>query len=194
MNEDNASFLHSIPSEERWTLFLDRDGVINRRKPDDYVKRWEEFEFLPGVPEAIASLGTRFARIIVVTNQQGIGKGLMTHADADLIHDRMRSAVARAGGEIHGVYVAPHLSHEDPGLRKPALGMAHAAARDFPDIAFARALMVGDSATDLAFGRAAGMRTILIGTLSELPIEEQQLADAAFDSLASLAGYLERGA
>ena len=75
-----------INPEENWTLFLDRDGVINRRLPGAYVQHWDQFEFLPGVLPALSILANYFAHLIIVTNQQGIGKGLMTESDLQKIH------------------------------------------------------------------------------------------------------------
>ena len=145
-----------------WTLFLDRDGVINRRLPGAYVQEWSTFEFLPGVEGAIAQFTKCFDRIIVVTNQQGIGKGLMTLEDLQEIHDRMQAAIDHAGGRIDAVYACPDLAKNDPPRRKPNIGMALDAEADFPDIDFTRAVMVGDSASDLEFGRRLGMLLVLI--------------------------------
>ncbi|MFN3299660.1 MAG: HAD-IIIA family hydrolase, partial [Sediminibacterium sp.] len=64
-----------------WTLFLDRDGVLNYEKKEDYIRNWDEFNFYTGVPESIKLLNGLFGRLVIVTNQKGIGKGLMTHAD-----------------------------------------------------------------------------------------------------------------
>ena len=102
-----------------WTLFLDRDGVINRRIVDGYVTRWEEFEFLPGVLEAIKILSERFKYIFVITNQQGVGKGLMTMEQVDDIHDKMCTEVESCGGLIDGILVCPRLSTDPDNYRKP---------------------------------------------------------------------------
>ena len=86
--------------DKSWTLFLDRDGVINVRFPGDYVKRVEEFEFLPGVKQAIAKFSSLFGRIIIVTNQQGISRGVYSHEDLKAIHDHMKSEIEKAGGKL----------------------------------------------------------------------------------------------
>ena len=86
--------------QEGWTLFLDRDGVINRRIIDGYVTSWEEFEFLPGVLDAMELLAGKFRYIMVITNQQGVGKGLMTMEQVDAIHDRMCLEIEAHGGRI----------------------------------------------------------------------------------------------
>ncbi len=147
-----------------WTLFLDRDGVINVRLVDDYVKNSGEFEFISGSPEAIAQLSKKFGRTVVVTNQQGIGKGLMTETDLAQIHDKMKDGVTEVGGKIDAAYHAPNLASENSSLRKPDTGMAVLARRDFPLINYQKSVMVGDSDSDIAFGIACGMQTVFIGT------------------------------
>ena len=138
------------------TLFLDRDGVINRLRPDDYVKNWEEFEFMPGMLDRLARWSGRFRRILVVTNHRGVGKGIMSLDDLNRIHDRMIEEIERHGGRIDRVYFCTALSPDDPN-RKPQTGMAQQARIDFPDIDFARSLMIGDSESDRQFARNAGM-------------------------------------
>ncbi len=139
------------------TLFLDRDGVINRHRPHDYVKNWEEFEFLPGVLDDLARLARRFKRIIVVTNQRGVAKGLMSEETLHDIHRRMKVEIERHGGRVDAVYTCTDLSDESVN-RKPNIGMALQARRDFPEIDFSKSLMIGDSASDIEFGRKAGMK------------------------------------
>jgi histidinol-phosphate phosphatase family protein len=149
--------------DKSWTLFLDRDGVINVRFPGDYVKRVEDFEFLPGVKQAIAKFSSLFGRIVVVTNQQGIARGLYSHEDLKEIHDHMQSEIEKAGGKIDAVYYAPELDSENSPMRKPGNGMALAAKKDFPEIDFSKAVMVGDSESDMVFGKSAGMRIVFLG-------------------------------
>ena len=144
------------------SLFLDRDGVINRRIPDGYVKTWDAFEFLPGVPEAMKRLAKRFGRIIVVSNQQGIGKGLMTEQDLERIHSSMVRQIEGSRGRIDLVLHSPHRKEEDSPMRKPGIGMALEAKKIFPEIEFGKSVMAGDSESDLLFGRNAGMKTVLI--------------------------------
>ena len=146
-----------------WTLFLDRDGVINQRLPGDYVKRVEEFEFLPGALEAIRGLSQRFGVVVVVTNQQGIGKGIMTTNDLLEIHKVMRQKVSEAGGRLDNVYFCPELASADPECRKPNTGMGLQAKKDFPEIEFTRSVMVGDSPSDMEFGQRLDMHTVYIG-------------------------------
>ena len=160
------------------TLFLDRDGVINRLRPDDYVKNWEEFEFMPGMLDRLARWSGRFRRILVVTNQRGVGKGIMSLDDLNRIHDRMIEEIERHGGRIDRVYFCTALSPDDPN-RKPQTGMAQQARIDFPDIDFARSLMIGDSESDRQFARNAGMAFLPaeeIDCLGQLPTHSAFLA------------------
>lgn len=155
--------LKSLNIDKTWTLFLDRDGVINRRIVDDYVKKWEEFEFLEGVLDAIKIFNEKFGRIVVVTNQQGIGKGLMRIEDLELIHKNMVYEITYFKGRIDKAYFSPYLASENHPTRKPNIGMALQAQKDFPEIDFSKSLMIGDSKSDIEFGKNAGMKTIFIG-------------------------------
>lgn len=148
---------------QSWTLFLDRDGVINQRLEGDYVKSIDEFQFLESVPKAIANFNAIFGKVVIVTNQQGIGKGLMTEKDLEKVHEYMRNQIELAGGKIDQVYHCPELAQNNPECRKPNPGMAHAARKDFPQIDFERSVMVGDSESDMEFGDRLGMKTVFIG-------------------------------
>ena len=151
------------------TLFLDRDGVLNRRLIDDYVKRPEEFEWLPGVLTALRWLRPRYRRMVVVTNQQGVGKGWMSEGDLTAVHEKMRREAASAGVTFDGVYVCTALAAAQDPCRKPAPGMAFQARADFPDIDFTQSVMVGDSPSDMSFGHDLGMRCIGIGERVDVP-------------------------
>ncbi len=179
--------LKNLGISKSWTLFLDRDGVINRRLVDDYVKSWGEFEFLPGVPEALARFSGQFGHILVVTNQQGIGKGLMSAGELDEIHQNMLNAVKIAGGRIDKIYVCPHLKEQRPFCRKPQVGMGLQARKDFPQIDFKKSVMAGDSVSDLRFGRRLGMKTVLISTGCQIAREHPALVDFCFGSLTEFA-------
>lgn len=146
------------------TLFLDRDGVINVRIVDGYVTRPEEFVLLPGVLEALRLLRPRFDRIILVSNQQGIGKGLFSLEDLDRVHTYMQSLFAAQGTPLDAIYVCPHLASEHCACRKPNIGMALQAKNDFPEIDLAKSIMVGDSLSDMQFARNAGMIPVSVGS------------------------------
>ena len=170
--------------DKSWTLFLDRDGVINRRLPGDYVKSWEEFEFLPGVKESLAKLSGIFGRIIIVTNQQGIGKGLMTEEGLKEIHQKMITEVEAAGGRIDAVYHCPGLAKDNPPCRKPNPGMGLQAQQDFPEIVFNKSVMVGDSPSDMEFGTSLGMNCLYVG-------EEKIISLKQYKSIDKLQGIFE---
>lgn len=146
-------------SEKYETLFLDRDGVINVHRIDDYVKSWDEFEFLPGVLDALPLLSKYFKHIFIVTNQRGIGKGIMKKEELLVIHQRMKDEIENRGGRIDQIYYCTDLSNESQN-RKPNTGMALQAKKDFPDIEFEKSIMIGDSLLDMEFGNRLGMKTI----------------------------------
>lgn len=154
--------LSNLHIDTSWTLFLDRDGVINTRLHNDYVKHWIEFEFIHGVHDALKKCNPLFGKIVVVTNQQGIAKRLYRVEDLELIHKNMLYEVAYHGGRIDKVYFSPYLHAENHPTRKPGIGMALQAKEDFPEIDFAKSIMVGDSMSDMEFGRRAGMKTVFI--------------------------------
>jgi len=154
--------LKTLHIDKSWTLFLDRDGVINKKLENDYVKHWIEFEFIEGSIDAIKYLATVFGKIVVVTNQQGIGKRLYRIEDLELIHKNMQYEIAYHGGKIDKVYFSPHLHAENHPTRKPGIGMALNAQKDFPEIDFSKSVIIGDSMSDMEFGRNAGMKTVYI--------------------------------
>ncbi len=149
--------------DKSWTLFIDRDGVINKRRVDDYVKSWKEFEFLPGVLESMKIFAEIFGKIIVVTNQQGIGKGLMTEKTLHEIHKKMCNEIEKAGGKVDAVFYCPDLKNKAGNCRKPAIKMFENAKNRFPEIIPEKSLMIGDSESDILFGKNAGMLTTFIG-------------------------------
>ena len=145
------------------TLFLDRDGVVNRWLPGDYVRSWDMFAFLPGILECLRKWAARFKHIILVSNQRAVGKGKMTREDLDAIHALMLSEIEAAGGRIDAIYTCAELDEAHP-MRKPQPGMFLAACRDYPDIVPARSLMLGDSDIDREFAANCGMPFVLMET------------------------------
>lgn len=169
--------------DSSWTLFLDRDGVINTWRPDDYVKNENEFEWIEGSKEAIKTLSKLFDRVLVVTNQQGIGKGLMTEYDLEKIHWKMQNELEAVGGRIDRIYYCPYLAEQKPKCRKPDIGMALQAKEDFPEILFDKSIIVGDSKSDIEFGKKLGMCTIRVAHDNVNKGEDlkiKNLADLAF--------------
>ena len=182
--------MHDLSFDQRWTLFLDRDGVINRRIVGGYVKLWEEFMFLDGALEALRVFSGVFGRIVVVSNQQGIGKGLMALEDVLQINTRMVLEIEGQGGRIDKVYFSPHLEEKGHPDRKPGIGMALSAREDFPEIDFHRSVMVGDSPSDMKFGRNIGAVNVFIGQPDDLSVPEN-LYDLRYPSLLEFANNLK---
>lgn len=163
-----------------WTLFLDRDGVINVRIIDGYVTKIEEFEFLPNVIEALKIFKEKFKYIIVATNQQGVGKGIMKFEDVETVHQFMVKQVADNGGKIDKVYFCPQLKSVPDNYRKPSPKMAYFAKNDFPDIDLSKSIMIGDMNSDIEFGKNAGMKTIFIGD-NELKLTPDDRFETLYD-------------
>jgi D-glycero-D-manno-heptose 1,7-bisphosphate phosphatase len=149
-------------------VFLDRDGVINVEK--EYLHRVEDFEFLPGVPQALRFLQEAGFLLIVVTNQSGVARGYYSLEAVDTLHRHLQDTLEPHGVAVDGFYVCPH--HPDHGdgehtlecsCRKPLPGMIEKAVSDFR-IDPARSFLVGDKLSDIAAGRAAGCRCFLVRT------------------------------
>lgn len=178
--------------DDSWTLFIDRDGVINRRIPNDYVVVWEQFAFLEGVLDAIQYFAGRFKHIFIVTNQQGIGKGLMSEVELAILHHKMLTAIEAAGGRVDRVYYCPSIRTDNDPMRKPAPGMGLLAKVDYPDVDFSKAIMAGDTQPDMEFGRNLNMITALIaenGTFEEV---DQAFVDLRFMGLKEFAAALKK--
>ena len=166
----------AVLASDAHTLFLDRDGVINRWLPGDYVRSWEQFVFLPGILESLRKWALHFKHVIVVSNQRGVGKGTMTQEELDKVHARMLSEIKAAGGRIDAIYTCTELEKDHP-MRKPQPGMFLAACRDYPDIAPERSLMLGDSEYDREFAANCGMPFVLMDT-ADLTLRFQEAASS----------------
>ena len=154
--------ISDLKIDKNWTLFLDRDGVINVRLLDDYVKNWDEFIFIEGVLEAIKGFSQIFNYIFIVTNQQGIGKKIMTIDDFNFINNKMLKTISQYGGKIDKVFFCPHLKEQNCICRKPKTGMITDAKREFPDIDLTKSILAGDTSSDIQMGKNAGLFTALI--------------------------------
>jgi D-glycero-D-manno-heptose 1,7-bisphosphate phosphatase len=169
--------------------FLDRDGVINKKPSEgQYVTRWEEMQFLPGVPEAIALLTGAGYGVFVVSNQRCVAKGLLTPRELESIHQRMCQDLADAGAIITKVYYCPHEKQPPCSCRKPAPGMLLTAARTH-DLDLTSSWMIGDSDIDVEAGKIAGCKTVRIAKLDEVgnggaDLSAQSLLDAVHQLLA----------
>lgn len=175
--------------DQDWTLFLDRDGVINHEKNEDYIRHWGEFEFYKESLAALPLLAKKFSKIIITTNQKGIGKGLMTHADLAHIHEQMTQRIIEVGGRIDAIYYCADLDNNSIN-RKPQAGMAFQAKADFPGIDLQKSIMVGNRMSDMEFGRNAGMHTVYLATTHpEAPYPDTKIDDR-FDHLFQFAQAL----
>lgn len=170
-------------------LFLDRDGVINVRKMGGYIQNYEEFRFIDGVKQALRIFNKIFSHIFVVTNQQGIGKKLMTEEDFQLLTEKMLEEIRNTGGRIDKVYHCPDLKGTSSPNRKPNVGMAFMATRDYPQIVFSHSIMIGDGNSDMLFGKRCGMTTVFIDNKTGESVDEE-LIDYRFDSLIDFANFL----
>jgi D-glycero-D-manno-heptose 1,7-bisphosphate phosphatase len=168
--------------DKSWTLFLDRDGVINREKKDDYIYTPDEFEFYEGTMEAMTTFSKRFNKVIIVTNQRGVEKGLMSLENLQDVHDHMTNALTEAGATIAKIYYCTSLENSHPN-RKPQPGMALQAKNDFPEIDFSTSIMVGNNLSDMEFGRNAGMYTVFVKTTSHDIHLPHPSIDLAFNDL-----------
>jgi D-glycero-D-manno-heptose 1,7-bisphosphate phosphatase len=176
----------AVPNRVR-TVFLDRDGILNEKMPEGlYVTRWEDFRVLPGVPEALRRLNEAGLRVIVVSNQRGIALGVYTAADVEAIHAAFQRRLNAADARVDAFFICPH----DKGqcnCRKPLPGLFEQAVAKFPGITAARSAIIGDSLSDIEFGRRLGMTTIFIDGDPERRKsgagEAANLADLRFASL-----------
>ena len=145
-------------------IFLDRDGIINRKLPEDhYVRTPSEFEILPDVAPALAIMRDLGFTLVVVTNQRGIARGMMTEDDLIKVHQFMNSLLTRSGVELQSIYYCPHDRDDHCYCRKPAPGMILEAAKDL-DIDLSSSYMVGDSASDIEAGKNAGVKSVRISS------------------------------
>jgi len=168
--------------DRSWTLFLDRDGVINEENVGSYITTVEEFRFCKGSLASISQLTELFGKIVVVTNQRGVGRGIMTIDDLKGIHQHMNEQIAAEGGKIDKIYACTALDDNDHN-RKPNTGMAVQATEDYPEIDLKRSVMVGNNLSDMEFGKKAGMHTVFL-TSTHKPYDlPHDLIDEQFSSL-----------
>lgn len=183
-------------------IFLDRDGVINRKAPEgSYIVRWEDFHFLPGIVEAVAEINSADFQVIVITNQRCVAKGLISRTDLDILHQRMSDFLAKRGARIDAIYCCPHEVDVHCRCRKPAPGMLLDAANDH-HLELAGSWIIGDSEIDIQAGRSAGCKTALLqdvnGTISKgSPIADygaDLIGNSAVDLVSRILNYRKQGA
>ena len=175
--------------DTEWTLFLDRDGVINYEKQNDYIHNWSEFTFYEGVLEAMKIFSKKFKHIVIVTNQRGIGKGVTKEEDVQYIHKKMKTVVEDNGGRIDAIYYCKDVDSSSV-CRKPNTGMAMQAVKDISTIDLTKALMIGNTLSDMQFGKNLGISTIFLPTTRpEVNVDDEHI-DAVFPSLIAFANNL----
>ncbi len=174
--------------DKSWSLFLDRDGVINDEKHMDYIHKWEEFKFYDGVKKAMQIFNKKFGRIFIVTNQRGVAKGLTKIHDLEDIHKNMLKELEDAGGRVDKIYFCPDM--ESPN-RKPNPGMGLQAQKDFPEIDFSKSIMVGNTLSDMKFGRNLNIaiNIFLPTTRKDVDLKHEDI-DLVFNDLFSVSGAL----
>ncbi len=143
-------------------VFLDRDGVIIENR-HDYVKSWDEVQFLPGALEALRQLSETSYRIVMVTNQSAVGRGIITHSEAVSINERILAVIESHGARIDAVYMCPHHPDDGCACRKPRPGMLFE-AQERHALDLERSFLVGDAASDIAAANAVGVKGILVLT------------------------------
>jgi len=181
--------INTLVIDNSWTLFLDRDGVINQQKDPGYILNWHEFAFLDGVIEAMQIFASKFQHIFIVTNQRGVGKGEMTITDLENIHQQLTARVHAVGGRIDGIYFCIDTSAESP-CRKPNQGMALQAKLDHPAVDFTKSIMVGNSISDMGFGRNIGAINVFLTTTNKLIGTQDDRIDHFYSSLIEFAQAL----
>lgn len=144
-------------------IFLDRDGVIIENR-DEYVRSWDDVALIPGALEALALASSEGWKLVIISNQAGIGKGLIPPSTANEINHRLVEIIRQHGGRIDGVFICPHTNQDDCECRKPRPGLILRAARDL-NIDLSASLLIGDALSDIQAGQNAGLsRLILVQT------------------------------
>ena len=151
-------------------VFLDRDGVINKKR-NDYVKSWDEFVFLDGVDEALKLFSNRGYKIIIITNQSAINRKIITVENLNLIHENMKNSFHQKGITIDAIFFCPHKPDDGCNCRKPKTGMIEKALQNF-DLLPQNCILIGDSETDVKAGNTMGIKSYLLGKHSLLDISK----------------------
>lgn len=181
-NENFETLSNTLKNIDRsWTLFIDRDGVVNEEKKDDYIHHWEEFRFYDGAKDAFRIFDALFGHIIMVTNQRGIARRLIRRENVEEIHKNMAEEITASGGRIDGIYYCADMEGPD---RKPNPGMGQKAVRDFPNINLHKSIMIGNTVSDMSFGRNLGVRINIFLTTTRAVLKPGDVhADLIFPGL-----------
>lgn len=159
--------------------------MVNEEKKDDYIHKWDEFRFYNNVKEAFRIFNQVFGAIIMITNQRGVAKGLTQVADMEEIHTNMMQEIRLAGGRIDKIYVCTDMEGEN---RKPNPGMGLQALNDFPQIDLKKSVMIGNTISDMEFGRNLGVaiNIFLPTTRKEIDPNDARI-DLVFENLYAVA-------
>lgn len=141
-------------------LFLDRDGVIIENRPA-YVRSWSDVSIIPGALTALVKASSSPYKIVIVTNQSAVGRGIMTMGQAKAINDELMRMIEQAGGRIDAVYMCPHAPQANCSCRKPQPGLITQAAGEL-SLDLNRSILIGDALSDLLAGRRAGVRKLAL--------------------------------
>jgi len=174
-------------------IFIDRDGVINCRRPGDYVLNWSQFEFMPGIREALKQLASLGLPMIIISNQAAVGKGLLDPPGLVEITARMNEALLADGTSLAAAYYCTHRIEDHCPCRKPKPALLFSAAADF-NIDLSRSIFIGDSDTDVQSARAAGCASALLGSdigLQPTSLSDLPAAHSAMDLYAAVAKYVQ---
>lgn len=171
--------------DQDWTLFLDRDGIINKEIIGGYILSKADFIFENGATDALQILSRLFLRIFIVSNQRGVGKGLMTKQALEEVTEFMLLEIKEKGGRVDEVFYSTAL-HEDDIMRKPNEGMALLAKEKYPEIDFHKSIMVGNMPSDMIFGKKIGALTVYIPTRTD-ETPEPGSVDTSFKTLLDFA-------
>ncbi len=172
--------------DSSWSLFLDRDGVINERIWNGYVLKYEEFTFRKGSLEAIGRFSELFSHIFIVTNQQCVAKKLISVEELEKIHCNMLVDIELNKGKITEIYAALEFKNGNPYRRKPNKTMGIEAKNQFPTVDFSKSIMVGDTDSDILFGKNLGMKTVRVISKEK----EEIIPDLHISNLLDLANFL----
>ncbi len=195
--ESNSNLVRIILSEQKASIrgpavFIDRDGVINVRRPGDYVLNWSQFVFVPGMRTTLKQIASLGFPMIVISNQAAVGKGLLDIAGLQEITTQMYQTLAADGTLLSAAYYCPHRADENCACRKPQPGLLQTAAQDF-NVDLSRSLFIGDSETDVQAARAAGCAPLLFSA-DDPQSRELLTAREASDLFAVVKNYLRANA
>jgi D-glycero-D-manno-heptose 1,7-bisphosphate phosphatase len=189
----NTGNLAKVRAQTKKIVFIDRDGVINVDPIGDYVKRWEDFRFIPGALDALKRFNSAGFNIVIVSNQAGVGDGVYSERDLNSITKNMVSELKKHGIEINGIYYCLHGKEAGCDCRKPKTGLFRQAARDV-EFNPSETYFIGDKASDVEAGKNFGLRTLFVltghGDLDRSRLTKNNQPEKILPSLKEAADYI----